>query len=34
MLVQVKRGQATGPQRHLQAGQAPGKLVIAVTGAG
>jgi hypothetical protein len=24
----------TGPQRHLQAGQAPGKLVIAVTGAG
>ena len=32
MFVQVNRGQATGPQRHLQAGQARGKLVIAVTG--
>ena len=25
MFVQVNRGQVTGPQRHLQAGQAPGK---------
>jgi hypothetical protein len=34
MFVQVNRGQATGPQRHLQAGQARGKLVITVKRAG
>jgi hypothetical protein len=34
MLVPVNRGQVTGPQRYLQAGQTRGKLVIAVTGAG
>ena len=34
MFVQVNRGQATGPQRHLQAGHARGKLVLTVTGAG
>ena len=34
MLVQVDRGQVTDPERHLQAGQARGKLVITVTDAG